>query len=131
MGLPKFIRETITLTLIFNDFEYQEISYHNFIINYEEESTENEITIDTQSEIIENYNFSDIKVIIIDNYSFELHELRKVVKVNFYGYKEVNNGRRSDIKLKFKISEFEIYTDTSLQSIQSLIRDMKLRELEE
>jgi hypothetical protein len=129
MGLPRFITETITF--IYNDFEYQEISYNNFFINYEEEYTENEIVIATQSELIENYNFSDIKVIIIDKYAFTVPQLRKILKVNFYGYNEVNNAKRSDIKLRFKVDEFEIYTDTSLQSIQSLIRDMKLRSLED
>jgi hypothetical protein len=120
-----------TFILLYNSFEYQEISYDNFIIDYEEESCGNEITIDTCSELIENYNFSDIEFIIIDKYAFALHDLRKIVKVNFYGYNEVNNGKRSYIKLKFKITEFEIHTDTSLQTIQSLIRDMKLKSLED
>lgn len=126
MGLPKFIRDEITI--VYNTLDYKKIYFKSFEINIDD--TKQQLSIDTIDELIDFYNFEDIDFIIIDNHCFNEIKLRKILNVRFLKYNESSDGISSTIKLQFVINEFEIEQDESLQPIQSFIRHIKLRRLE-
>lgn len=126
--LPKFIRNTISF--IYNNFEYREIQYDGFEINMDEDSKKS-FKIITNCDFIDDYNFADLDTIIIDGIYVDEIEIRKIIKVKFLKYREVFESKKnfSKIVIKFKIIDFEIQQDNSIQSLFSLVRELKIDKL--
>lgn len=127
MGLPRFEK----IIFIFNDLSHKKISYSKFDINFDDSGVENEIIIETNDGLLDDYNFSDVEVIVINNFTYNQGTIRKILEVKFSGYNEQTNKHTSTIKIKFKIIEFNIDIGVEFNDLQSIIRDLKLKRLED
>jgi len=131
MGLPKF-NEKFVVTAVYKDGEYEYIEPETVEIKINKKLSEEIIQIKILENLVTSFNFDDIIFIIIDIIAFNGDiKVRKTMTVNFVSYHQIYDifKSHSTITIDFEISNLEIYQDEDLQTLDSLIRDFKIRKI--
>ena len=131
MGLPKF-NEKFVVTAVYNNGEYEYIEPETVEIKINKKLSEEIIQIKILENLVTSFNFDDIIFIIIDIIAFNGDiKVRKTITVNFVSYHQIYDifKSHSTITIDFEISNLEIYQDEDLQTLDSLIRDFKIRKI--
>lgn len=131
MGLPKF-NEKFVVTAVYKDGEYEYIEPETVEIKINKKLSEEIIQIKILENLVTSFNFDDIIFIIIDIIAFNGNiKVRKTMTVNFVSYHQIYDifKSHSTITIDFEISNLEIYQDEDLQTLDSLIRDFKIRKI--
>ena len=139
MGIPKFVtNDRFTVTQVFETSEYETIEVESVEISIDEKNCEKVIKIKILETYFTTFQFDDIRHLIVDIISFTGEiKVRKIFDVKFVSYKQIYDknktyamiGAFSMIEVDFDISNFEVYQDDDLQTIESLIRHFKIRKI--
>jgi hypothetical protein len=131
MGLPKF-NEKFVVIAVYNDGQYEYIEPETVEIKINKKLSEKIIQIEILENLVTSFNFDDIVMLIIDIISFNGDvKTRKTLSVDFVSYHQIYDiyKNHSTISIDFEISNMEIYQDKDLQTIDSLIRDYKIKSI--
>lgn len=137
MGLPKFSNRFV-VTQIYKDAAYEMVEVESFEIILDEKNLEKTIKIKILESFSSTFNFKDIDMLIVDIVTFNNDiKNRKCLTVEFSNYKQVYDrqtainmaGVFSIIEVCFDIIDFEVYQDDDLPSIESFVRDYKIKKI--
>lgn len=131
MGLPKF-NEKFVVTAVYNDGLYEYIEPETVEIKINKKVSEEIVQIKILENLVTSFNFDDIVMLIIDIIAFNGDiKVRKTLTVDFVSYHQVYDifKNHSTITIDFEISNMEIYQDEDLQTLDSLIRDYKIKSI--
>lgn len=131
MGLPKF-NEKFVVTAVYKDGDYEYIEPETVEIKINKKIFEEIVQIKILENLVTSFNFDDIVMLIIDIIAFNGDiKVRKTLTVDFVSYHQVYDISKSHstISIDFEISNLEIYQDENLQTLDSLIRDHKIRSI--
>lgn len=131
MGLPKF-NEKFVVTAVYKDGDYEYIEPETVEIKINKKIFEEIVQIKILENLVTSFNFDDIVMLIVDIIAFNGDiKVRKTLTVDFVSYHQVYDISKSHstISIDFEISNLEIYQDENLQTLDSLIRDHKIRSI--
>lgn len=137
MGLPKFV-DRFVVTQIFNDAGYENIDVESIEITIDEKKSYKKVKLKILESFFTTFNYKDIDILIVDRVSFNGGvKNRKCLFVEFSDYKQIYDrnisinmaGVFSIIEISFDIIDFEIYQDEDLPTIESFVRDYKIKKI--
>jgi len=122
---------------IYTDDYYEYLNTEMVDIDMNEKTGERKMALDLTESTDTPHNFKDIDSIIIDIHSTTGDiKVRKIFEVEFVSYRQqygTTDGKWKDelskISLEFDIKNMDVQQDTDLQTLESYIRDRKLRKL--
>ena len=122
---------------IYTDDYYEYLNTEMVDIGMNEKNDDKKMLLDVSETTDTPHNFKDIDSIIIDIHSHTGDiKVRKIFEVEFVSYHQVygsTDGKWKDeiskISLEFDIKNMDVQQDTDLQTLESYIRDRKLRKL--
>jgi len=133
---PVYKNRFATVFIYTDDF-YEYLNTEMVDIDVNEKTGERKILLDINEFSDTPHNFKDIDSIIIDIHSITGDiKVRKIFEVEFVSYHQqygTTDGKWKDelskISLEFDIKNMDVQQDTDLQTLESYIRDRKLRKL--
>ena len=131
MGLPKF-NEKFVVTAVYNNGDYEHIEPETVEIKINKKVSEEIVQMKILENLVTSFNFDDIVMLIIDIIGFNGDiKVRKTLTVDFVSYHQVYDifKSHSTITIDFEISNLEIYQDDDLLTLESLIRNYKIKNI--
>jgi hypothetical protein len=131
MGLPKF-NEKFVVTAVYNNGNYEYIEPETVEIKINKKVSEEIFQMKILENLVTSFNFDDIVMLIIDIIAFNGDiKVRKTLTVDFVSYHQVYDilKSHSTITIDFEISNLEIYQDDDLLTLESLIRNYKIKNI--
>ena len=131
MGLPKF-NEKFVVTAVYNNGDYEHIEPETVEIKINKKVSEKIVQMKILENLVTSFNFDDIVMLIIDIIAFNGDiKVRKTLTVDFISYHQVYDifKSHSTITIDFEISNLEIYQDDDLLTLESLIRNYKIKNI--
>ena len=122
---------------IYTDDYYEYLNTEMVDIDMNEKTGDKKMLLDVGETTDTPHNFKDIDSIIIDIHSPTGDiKVRKLFEVGFIAYRQrygTTDGKWKDeiskISLEFDIKSMDVQQDTDLQTLESYIRDRKLKKL--
>lgn len=122
---------------IYTDYYYEYLNTEMVDIDMNEKTGDRKMLLDITESTDTPHNFKDIDSIIIDIHSPTGDiKVRKIFEVEFIAYRQrygSTDGKWKDeiskISLEFDIKNMDVQQDTDLQTLESYIRDRKLKKL--
>lgn len=131
MGLRKF-NEKFVVTAVYKDGDYEYIEPETVEIKINKKVSEEIVQIKILENLVMSFNFDDIVMLIIDIIAFNGDiKVRKTLTVDFVSYHQVYDISKSHstISIDFEISNLEIHQDDDLLTLESLIRNYKIKNI--
>jgi hypothetical protein len=126
-------KKDFEIYLIYKNFEKEKLFIDSVAIDLTPVESESKLRLELVETIQTNYNFLDIGWIVLD---IHIHENivvnRKIFEVEFtrfYQEYQRYNGEFSTFILEFSVKNFEFKQDIDMDSLESLIRILKLDTL--
>jgi hypothetical protein len=123
-------KKDFILTLIYKNYDKLVLQFDSVSIDIGFVQTENKLCLELAESTDTTYNFSEIGWVVIDLFIHEqLSVTRKIFKVEFCRYYQEYQRKNSNFAtftLEFFVNKFEVRQDDELDSIETLIRLIKL-----
>jgi hypothetical protein len=133
---PVYKNRFATVFIYMDDY-YEYLNTEMVDIDMNEKTNERKMLLDIAESTDTPHNFKDIDSIIVDIHSTTGDiKVRKIFEVEFVSYHQrygSTDGKWKDeiskISLEFDIKNMDVQQDTDLQTLESYIRDRKLKKL--
>jgi hypothetical protein len=123
-------KKDFVLTLIYKNYDKLILQFDSVSLDLSYVQTDSKLSLELAETTDTSYNFADIGWVIVDLFIHEkLSVTRKIFQVNFSRYYQEyqrNNGEFASYILEFEVLKFEVRQDDEIDSIESLIRLIKL-----
>ncbi len=123
-------KKDFVLTLIYKNYEKLILQFDSVSIDLSFVQTDSKLSLELSESTDTSYNFADIGWVIVDLFIHEkLSVTRKIFQVQFSRYYQEyqrNNGEIANYILEFSVLKFEVRQDDEIDSIETLIRLLKL-----
>lgn len=123
-------KKDFVLTLIYKNYEKLILQFDSVSIDLSYVQTDSKLSVELSETTDTSYNFAYIGWVIVDLFIHEkLSVTRKIFQVQFSRYYQEyqrNNGDFANYILEFSVLKFEIRQDEEIDSIETLIRLLKL-----